>query len=216
MTRPVIVGSATATFAARLATLPDHQLQPRQTPPRAPDRESASKVVDAATTIPSTDSGVSAATCASRAEPGFLVPAECMPKHRHGIALTQVISIAPPGCKTAPGVCSLEVRLDTLANAGTLQNGRHSRLTVAGHQADRFMLVRRCGVGVRTSIPGSGSRRPRLTGSRGGGGRAGRGSFCDAVARATRPRSEDGYSGPRCGRCGRLARARTRTAPNRS
>jgi len=39
-----------------------HQQSPRQEPARPPLRESASSVVDAATIIPSTDSGVSAAT----------------------------------------------------------------------------------------------------------------------------------------------------------
>src|SRR5215467_5112223 len=62
MTRPVTVGSATATFAARLATLPVTSSAHGSGPYRPPDRESASKAVEAATIIPSTDSGVSAAT----------------------------------------------------------------------------------------------------------------------------------------------------------
>ena len=62
ITRPVAVGSATATFAARLATLPAARSPHGRNPPRPPPRESASSVVDAATIIPSTDSGVSAAT----------------------------------------------------------------------------------------------------------------------------------------------------------
>jgi hypothetical protein len=62
ITRPVAVGSATATFAARLATLPATSSAHGKTPPRPPQRESASSVVDAATIIPSTHSGVSAAT----------------------------------------------------------------------------------------------------------------------------------------------------------
>ncbi len=57
MTRPVTVGSATATFAARLATLPTPSSIHDRAPPRHPLRESASSVVDAATIIPSTDSG---------------------------------------------------------------------------------------------------------------------------------------------------------------
>jgi hypothetical protein len=60
--RPVTVGSATATFAARLAALPATSNAHGSSPPRSPDRDSASSVVDAATIIPSTDSGVSAAT----------------------------------------------------------------------------------------------------------------------------------------------------------
>jgi len=62
ITRPVTVGSATAAFAARLALLPTASSTHGSSPPRPPDRESASSVVDAATIIPSTDSGVSAAT----------------------------------------------------------------------------------------------------------------------------------------------------------
>jgi hypothetical protein len=62
ITRPIAVGSATATLAARLPTLPAASSAHGSTPPRLPDRESASKVVDAATIIPSTDNGVSAAT----------------------------------------------------------------------------------------------------------------------------------------------------------
>lgn len=60
--RPIAEGSATTTFAARLATLPINSSVHGRTPPRPPARESASSVVDAATIIPSTDSGVSAAT----------------------------------------------------------------------------------------------------------------------------------------------------------
>ena len=60
ITRPVVVGSATATFAARLATLPT--TNSASGPPQAPDRDCASSVIDAATIIPSTDSGVSTAT----------------------------------------------------------------------------------------------------------------------------------------------------------
>lgn len=62
ITRPVMVGSATATLAARLAMLPITSNAHGNTPPRLPDLESASNVVDAATIIPSTDNGVSAAT----------------------------------------------------------------------------------------------------------------------------------------------------------
>jgi hypothetical protein len=62
ITRPVTVGSATATFAARLAALPATKRAHGGNPPRSPPRESASSVVDAATIIPSTDNGVSAAT----------------------------------------------------------------------------------------------------------------------------------------------------------
>src|ERR1039457_4089091 len=57
-----MVGSATATLAARLATLPATSSAHGSTPPLRPARESASKVVDAATIMPSTDSGASAAT----------------------------------------------------------------------------------------------------------------------------------------------------------
>ena len=59
ITRTVTVGSATATFAARLATLPATSSAQGSRPPRPPDRDSASSVVDAATIIPSTDRGVS-------------------------------------------------------------------------------------------------------------------------------------------------------------
>jgi len=62
ITRPAAVGCVTATLAARLAALPTTRSIPGSTPPRSPARESASKVVEAATIIPSTDSGVSAAT----------------------------------------------------------------------------------------------------------------------------------------------------------
>jgi len=62
ITRPVPDGCATATFAARLATLPATSRAHGTNPPRPPQRESASSVVDAATIMPSTDSGVSAAT----------------------------------------------------------------------------------------------------------------------------------------------------------
>jgi hypothetical protein len=58
--RPVAVGSATATLAAKLATLPAASSAQGRNPPRPPDRDSASSVVDAATIIPSTDNGVSA------------------------------------------------------------------------------------------------------------------------------------------------------------
>ena len=61
-TRPARVSSATATLAARLATLPATSSAYGSAPPLRPDRESAGNVVDAATIIPSTDSGVSAAT----------------------------------------------------------------------------------------------------------------------------------------------------------
>ncbi len=59
---PLRVGSATATLAARLATLPATSSAHGSAPPLRLDHESASSVVDAATIIPSTDSGVSAAT----------------------------------------------------------------------------------------------------------------------------------------------------------
>jgi len=62
ITRPVKVGSATATFAARLATLPATSSAHGNAPPRRPARDSASSVADAATIISSTDSGVSDAT----------------------------------------------------------------------------------------------------------------------------------------------------------
>jgi hypothetical protein len=62
MTRPVTVGSATATLAAELATLPTTGNAHGRTPPPLPDRESESNVVEAATIMPSTDSGVSTAT----------------------------------------------------------------------------------------------------------------------------------------------------------
>jgi hypothetical protein len=59
---PVIVGWATATLAAKLAMLPTASNAQGRTPPRPPERDSASSVVDAATIMPSTDRGVSAAT----------------------------------------------------------------------------------------------------------------------------------------------------------
>jgi hypothetical protein len=62
ITRPVADGSATATFAGRLATLPTTSSVRSNIPPRLPDRESASSVVDAAAIIRSTENGVSAAT----------------------------------------------------------------------------------------------------------------------------------------------------------
>jgi hypothetical protein len=52
----------TGTLAARLATLPATSSAHGSTPPRWPERESASSVVDVAMIIPSTDRGVSAAT----------------------------------------------------------------------------------------------------------------------------------------------------------
>ena len=60
--RPVIEGSATATFAARLAKCRSPLAPTAAHHPRLPDLESASSVVDAATIMPSTDNGVSAAT----------------------------------------------------------------------------------------------------------------------------------------------------------
>src|SRR6516164_9733268 len=51
MTRPVTVGSATATLAAKLATLPTTSNAHGRTPPRLPDRESESNVVEAATSM---------------------------------------------------------------------------------------------------------------------------------------------------------------------
>jgi hypothetical protein len=62
ITRQIGVGSATATLAARLATLSAASSVHGDNPPRRPVRESASSVVDAATIIPSTENGVSAAT----------------------------------------------------------------------------------------------------------------------------------------------------------
>ena len=47
------------TLAGRLAALPATRSAHATNPPRLPERESASNVVDAATIIPSTDSGVS-------------------------------------------------------------------------------------------------------------------------------------------------------------
>ena len=73
MTRPVTVGSATATLAAKLATLPTTSHAHGRTPPRLPDRESESNVVEAATIMPSTDSGVSTAT-----QPGWPCSATSM------------------------------------------------------------------------------------------------------------------------------------------
>jgi hypothetical protein len=49
-------------FAARLARLPTTTRAHGRNPPRAPERESASSVVEAATTISPTENGVSAAT----------------------------------------------------------------------------------------------------------------------------------------------------------
>ena len=62
ITRPIRVGSATATLAARLAMLPATSSAHGSIPPRCPDRDSASSVVDAATIIPSTENGVRVAT----------------------------------------------------------------------------------------------------------------------------------------------------------
>ena len=62
ITRPAAVGWVTATLAARLAALPTTRSVQGRAPPRSPARESASSVADAATIMPSTDSGVSAAT----------------------------------------------------------------------------------------------------------------------------------------------------------
>jgi hypothetical protein len=59
---PVAVCCATATFAARLAALPTTSSTQGMNPPRPPERKSVSNVVDAATIIPSTENGVSAAT----------------------------------------------------------------------------------------------------------------------------------------------------------
>jgi hypothetical protein len=56
------IDNAAATLAARLATLPATSRTHGKKPPRRPDRDSVSKVVDAATIIPSTESGVRAAT----------------------------------------------------------------------------------------------------------------------------------------------------------
>ncbi len=60
--RPITVGSATATLAARLAALPTTSSAHGSNSPFWPARESASRVVEAATIVPSTDGGVSAAT----------------------------------------------------------------------------------------------------------------------------------------------------------
>jgi hypothetical protein len=62
ITRPVRDGSATATLAARLATLPATSSVHGSVAPRRPAIDSASSVADAATIISSTDSGVSDAT----------------------------------------------------------------------------------------------------------------------------------------------------------
>ncbi len=62
MTGPVRVGSVTAMLAARLAALPTTRSAHGRAPPRPSERESASSVIDAATTVPSTENGVSAAT----------------------------------------------------------------------------------------------------------------------------------------------------------
>jgi hypothetical protein len=62
ITRPVAAGSATATFAVRLAALPATSSARGRIKPRPSDRDSASAVVGAASIIPSTDIGVSAAT----------------------------------------------------------------------------------------------------------------------------------------------------------
>jgi hypothetical protein len=61
ITRPHQVGWATATFAARRAALPVMSSAHGRMPPRFPQRESSSNVMDEATIIPSTDSGMSAA-----------------------------------------------------------------------------------------------------------------------------------------------------------
>ena len=59
--RPTTDGSATATFAARLAVLPITSKVHGNTPPRRPRRESASNDMDDETIIPSTEMGNSAA-----------------------------------------------------------------------------------------------------------------------------------------------------------
>ena len=62
ITRPAAVGSATATLAARLATLPTASSAQGSTPPGFPASESVSSVIDAATIMPCTDRGISAVT----------------------------------------------------------------------------------------------------------------------------------------------------------
>lgn len=59
--RPTTDGSATATFAAKLAVLPITNRVHGSAPPRRPSRESASNDIDDETIIPSTDIGNSAA-----------------------------------------------------------------------------------------------------------------------------------------------------------
>ncbi len=61
ITRPITVSSATATLAPRLAMLPATSSAHGSRRPGWPARDSASSVVDAATIIPSTESGVSMA-----------------------------------------------------------------------------------------------------------------------------------------------------------
>lgn len=70
--RPITVGCATASLAARLATLPNTSSAHGSTPPGRPDLDSAGNVVDAATIIPSTDS------CVSAAHPGYPCSATSM------------------------------------------------------------------------------------------------------------------------------------------
>lgn len=62
--RPYTVGSATATFAARLAALPTASSTQGSTPPALPARESASSVTDDAMIMASTNNGINAAVAA--------------------------------------------------------------------------------------------------------------------------------------------------------
>lgn len=61
ITRPYVVGSATAMLAARLAALPAASSAHGSPPPAPAARESASRVMDEAMIMPSTESGISAA-----------------------------------------------------------------------------------------------------------------------------------------------------------
>jgi hypothetical protein len=83
--RPISVGSATATFAARLATLPATSSAHGSTPPRRPVRESASSVVNAATIMPSPENGVRTATqpgCPCRATSACICRQETVPANK--------------------------------------------------------------------------------------------------------------------------------------
>jgi hypothetical protein len=99
--RPAAVHSATATLAARLATLPTASSAQGSTPPRFYASESARSVVDGATIMPSTDRGVSAATqsgcpCDSTVRCVMKVRDRAGDQRQHPYAAVVVHRIDPP------------------------------------------------------------------------------------------------------------------------